>query len=78
MVKSRNAAIGAPRLEVCGLRRGRAVRDVSFAVHRGEILALTGLVGAGRTETVRLIFGADAREAGEIRLDGNLLALRSP
>ncbi len=75
---ARTTSIGAPRLEVSGLRRGRAVRDVSFAVCRGEILALTGLVGAGRTETVRLIFGADPREAGEIRLDGNVLALRSP
>jgi ABC-type sugar transport system ATPase subunit len=63
----RASTVGVPRLEVSGLRSGRAVRDVSFAVRRGEILALTGLVGAGRTETVRLIFGADAREAGEIR-----------
>jgi ribose transport system ATP-binding protein len=75
---ARTAAMGPPRLEVSHLTRGRAVRDVSFSVHRGEILALTGLVGAGRTETVRLIFGADAREAGEIRLDGKLLTLRSP
>ena len=75
---ARTTAIGAPRLEVSHLTRGRAVRDVSFSVRRGEILALTGLVGAGRTETVRLIFGADAREAGEIKLDGNVLAIRSP
>jgi ABC-type sugar transport system ATPase subunit len=54
------------------------VCDVSFSVRRGEILALTGLVGAGRTETVRLIFGADRCEAGEIRLDGKTLAIRSP
>ena len=74
----RSTSIGSPRLEVAGLRRGRVVRDVSFSVRRGEILALTGLVGAGRTETVRLIFGADARDAGEIRLDGRLLAIRSP
>ena len=75
---ARTSAIGAPRLEVSHLTRGRSVRDVSFKVCRGEILALTGLVGAGRTEAVRLIFGADPREAGEIRLDGKLLALRSP
>jgi len=75
---TRSVSVGAPRLEVSGLRRGRAVRDVSFSVRRGEILALTGLVGAGRTETVRLIFGADSREAGEIRLDGNVLAIHSP
>ena len=75
---ARAVTLGAPRLEVSGLRRGRAVRDVSFSVRRGEILALTGLVGAGRTETVRLIFGADPREAGEVRLDGKVLAVRSP
>ncbi len=74
----RHVQIGAPRLEVSGLRRGHSVRDVSFTVRRGEILALTGLVGAGRTETVRLIFGADPREAGEIRIDGRICALRSP
>ena len=74
----RTVLIGGPRLEVRGLCRGRAVRDVSFSVRRGEILALTGLIGAGRTETVRLIFGADRREAGEVRLDGRLLAIRTP
>ena len=74
----RSTAIGPPRLEAIGLRRGRAVQDVSFSVRRGEILALTGLVGAGRTETVRLIFGADTREAGTIRLDGRSLTIRSP
>ena len=74
----RQAVIGAPRLKVTGLRRGKAVRDVSFEVRRGEILALTGLIGAGRTETVRLIFGADRRDAGTIELDGHELALRSP
>jgi ABC-type sugar transport system ATPase subunit len=65
-------------LEAVGLRRGRAVRDVSFSVRSGEILALTGLVGAGRTETLRLLFGADPRDAGEIRLDGRTLDIRSP
>jgi ribose transport system ATP-binding protein len=74
----RSVSIGPSRLEVTGLGRGNAVRDVSFSVRRGEILALTGLVGAGRTETVRLLFGADSREKGEIRLDGRLLAIRSP
>lgn len=74
----RATSIGPARLEVTGLRRGRAVRDVTFSVRGGEILALTGLVGAGRTETVRLIFGADPREAGSIRLDGRLLKIRSP
>ncbi len=48
-------------LEVKGLSRGRAVRDVSFGLRRGEILGVAGLVGAGRTELAMLIFGADAR-----------------
>jgi ABC-type sugar transport system ATPase subunit len=69
---------GETLLAVRGLRRGRAVRDVSFEVRRGEVLALTGLIGAGRTETARLIFGADEREAGEIVLEGRPLAIRSP
>src|SRR5262249_54257241 len=56
----------------------RKVRDVSFAVRAGEILGLTGLVGAGRTETARLIFGADRPDSGEIRLDGRALTIRSP
>jgi ABC-type sugar transport system ATPase subunit len=51
---------------------------VSFTVRQGEILALAGLVGAGRTETLRLIFGADRKDAGEILLDGRPLAIRSP
>ncbi|MEI6257610.1 MAG: sugar ABC transporter ATP-binding protein [Planctomycetota bacterium] len=74
----RNITLGPPRLAVTGLCRGRAVRDVSFTVRAGEILALAGLVGAGRTETLRLIFGADKRHAGEITLDGCRLDIRSP
>ena len=54
------------------------VRDVSFNVRRGEIVALTGLVGAGRTETARLIFGADRMESGTVSLDGRLLDVKKP
>ena len=74
----RTRAVGKPRLVVRGLTRGEKVRDVSFEVRGGEIVALAGLVGAGRTETVRLIFGADQAEAGVIELDGRPLAIRSP
>jgi ribose transport system ATP-binding protein len=74
----RDRTIGPIRLEVIKLCRDRAVRDVSFSVRRGEILALTGLVGAGRTETVRLLFGADRRDSGEVRLDGRSIPVRSP
>jgi ribose transport system ATP-binding protein len=65
-------------LVVQGLVGGPKVKDVSFNVRRGEIVALTGLVGAGRTESARLIFGADKREAGSITLDGKELPIRSP
>jgi ABC-type sugar transport system ATPase subunit len=74
----RSVTIGPTRLSVTGLCSGRAVQDVSFSVRGGEILALTGLVGAGRTETARLVFGADRREAGRIELDGRTLTIRTP
>ncbi|MFZ1661088.1 MAG: sugar ABC transporter ATP-binding protein [Paracoccaceae bacterium] len=65
-------------LSVRGLRRGRSVRDVSFDLRRGEILGFAGLMGAGRTEVARVIFGADPREAGEIFVKGKARAIRSP
>ena len=74
----RTTTPGPVRLVVSGLCRGKAVRDVSFTVRAGEILAIAGLVGAGRTETLRLIFGADKRHAGELVLDGRRLDIRSP
>lgn len=61
------------RLEVKGLRREGVVNDVSFAVHAGEIVGLAGLIGAGRTEILRTIAGADAPVEGEIRIDGRPL-----
>ncbi len=60
------------------LVRGEKVKGVSFDLRRGEILGLTGLVGSGRTETARLIFGADSTESGSIRLRGEILRLRDP
>ena len=74
----RRSEPGEARLVVRGLARGAKVRNVSFSVRRGEVLAVTGLVGAGRTETMRLIFGADPPDAGEILLDGRRLKIRSP
>ena len=65
-------------LEVRGLTRGRMVRNVSFKLHRGEILGVAGLVGAGRTEVVRTIFGADRLESGEIHVHGKRVDIRSP
>ena len=65
-------------LEVRGLTRGRAFRDVSFVLKRGEILGFAGLLGAGRTEVARAIFGADPKECGEIYVKGRKAAIRSP
>ena len=65
-------------LEVRGLSRGRAVQDVSFQLRRGEILGVAGLVGAGRTELARLIFGADQRDAGEILVKGEPVEIHNP
>jgi ribose transport system ATP-binding protein len=61
-------SIGAPLLKVEGLSRGKAVRDVSFEVRAGEIFGVSGLIGAGRTELMRLIYGADARDHGTVAL----------
>ncbi|KVK86059.1 sugar ABC transporter ATP-binding protein [Burkholderia cepacia] len=60
--------IGAPRLVVSGLARGTAVRDVSLEVRAGEIFGISGLIGAGRTELLRLIYGADVPDAGTIAI----------
>ena len=74
----RKAAVGQARFEVTNLQRGSQVRSVSFNIHAGEVLGLTGLIGAGRTETARLLFGADRLEHGVISLDGNRLRIKSP
>jgi len=65
-------------LEARHLQRGRVIRDVSFTLKRGEILGFAGLVGAGRTEVARTVFGADPLDAGEILVDGKPVAVKSP
>jgi ribose transport system ATP-binding protein len=65
-------------LSVRGLSRGSAVRNVSFELHHGEILGMAGLMGAGRTELARLLFGADRRDSGTILLQGREVAISSP
>jgi ribose transport system ATP-binding protein len=71
---------GPVALRVEGLRRGNAVRDVSFQVRQGEILGFAGLMGSGRTETLRAVFGADHRDTGDIFLGGASVParIRSP
>lgn len=66
------------RLRVEGLTRAGVFENISFRVHRGEIVGLTGLVGAGRTEVARAIFGADPFDAGQVYLDGEAITVRSP
>jgi ABC-type sugar transport system ATPase subunit len=66
------------RLEVRGLSRRGVLHDVSLSVRGGEVVGLAGLVGAGRTELARCLFGADGINAGEILLDGSIVNLRSP
>jgi ribose transport system ATP-binding protein len=63
---------------VRNLNRGRVIRDVSFQLHRGEILGVAGLVGAGRTEVMRAVFGADPHDSGEILVHGEPVAIKSP
>ena len=65
-------------LEVKNLCSGRTIRDVSFTLRRGEILGFSGLMGAGRTEVARAIFGADRFDSGEIYVNGEKVEIRSP
>jgi ribose transport system ATP-binding protein len=65
-------------LEVRNLNRKGLLHGITFKLHRGEILGLAGLVGAGRTETARAIFGADRIDTGEIYIEGKLVEITSP
>ncbi len=65
-------------LEVSGLSRGREIRDVGFTLRKGEILGFAGLMGAGRTEVARAIFGADPKDAGSIRVHGKDVSVNTP
>ena len=72
------AAVGDVVLEVENLGRGSVFRDIDLTVRSGEIVALAGLVGAGRTEVARAVFGVDRYDTGTIRIDGVELAGGSP
>ena len=65
-------------LEVRSLNRGAAIRDVSFSLRKGEILGFAGLMGAGRTEVARAVFGADPIDGGEILVHGKPVRIRTP
>ncbi len=69
---------GGAALRVEHLEEGGVLRDVSFEAYRGQILGFAGLVGAGRTETMRAIFGADPLDGGKIFIDGKEVKIKSP
>ncbi len=70
--------VGPPVLEVKNLHRKKAFEPISFEVRQGEVLGFSGLVGAGRTEIMRCIFGLDKADGGEIWLNGKKLNIKSP
>ena len=70
--------IGEVILEAEHIANGKEVKDVSFSLRKGEILGFAGLVGAGRTETLKAVFGADSSAKGEIKINGKPVQIRSP
>ena len=78
MFPERHAKIGDVVLEVSELNAGRMVKDVSFSVRAGEVLGFSGLVGAGRTEAMRAIFGADRKQSGKVKYFGKNVDFRHP
>ena len=76
--KSNVCADAETVLKVEHLRAGRMVQDVSFELKKGEILGFSGLMGAGRTETARALFGADEKEGGDIYINGKKVEINSP
>lgn len=73
-----NFSTGDQALEIRGYTRGNLVKNVSFTVSHGEVLGLGGLVGAGRTELVRMLFGADRKESGQMFLNGKEITPKDP
>ena len=69
---------GKKIFEVKNLNAGRLVRNINFSLYEGEIVGIAGLMGAGRTETTRAIFGVDPKESGEIYLNGEQVSIHKP
>lgn len=74
----RNPNFGPVLMEVNGLTRAGAFNDISFSVREGEVLGISGLMGAGRTEIMRAIFGIDPFDKGEIKIYGTKVSIKSP
>ena len=81
-VKEKFPRISTPKgkkiFSIKNLSSGKMVRDVSFDVYEGEILGIAGLMGAGRTESTRALFGVDAKDGGTIELDGKEIFVNCP
>ena len=73
----RNAQIGEVALELRNLT-GNGVKNISFQAHRGEVLGISGLVGAGRTEIMKVVFGSEKKQWGEVLVNGKPADIRSP
>jgi ABC-type sugar transport system ATPase subunit len=78
MYAAKESSIGAPLLEVRHLSTPGLLDDISFELRRGEIVGLFGLLGAGRTDLARALFGAGPTPSGEVRLNGRRVIVRSP
>lgn len=75
---ARNENLGPAVLEVERLSSGSLLKEVSLTIRQGEVVGLAGLLGSGRTELVRALFGADPKSGGEIRVDGRPVSIRAP
>ncbi|MED4054663.1 sugar ABC transporter ATP-binding protein [Niallia taxi] len=75
---TRNQSLGETVLEVKGLTKSGYFEDINFSVRAGEIVGVSGLMGAGRTEIMRTIFGLDSSESGEIWLNGKKVHIKTP
>ena len=76
--KRHGVQIGEEVLRVEHLNRGLKVQDVSFSVHAGEVLGIAGLLGGGKTESVRLVYGADRGQSADIYVEGKKYKINSP
>lgn len=76
--RERKNHVGEAKLSVSGLNRQNELHDISFDVRGGEVLGIAGLMGSGRTELLRAIFGLDPVDSGEIKVDGEIIQTRSP
>jgi ribose transport system ATP-binding protein len=73
-----NNAGGEVLLEAKNFTSGRSFQDINLNLHKGEILGIAGLAGAGRTEFVRALFGADKRDSGQVYIEGKKVKIKSP